>query len=72
MLTVGDLEEINRIYLFNHNSFKTIKMKIPDNRQVNKGVKNVIDFEWYEQNYPTLIFNSFEALQKSRTVRQYL
>ena len=64
MLTVGDVEEINRIYLFNHDSFKKVKMKTPDKRQVNKGVVKVIDFEWYEVNFPSFIFNSFEELKK--------
>jgi hypothetical protein len=65
MLTVGDVEKINRIYLFYHDSFKKIKMKIPDRRQVNKGIVEVIDFEWYEVNFPSFIFNSFEELKKS-------
>jgi hypothetical protein len=65
MLTVGDMEEINRIYLFYHDSFKKIKMKIPDRRQVKKGIFEVIDFESYELNFPSFIFNSFEELKKS-------
>ena len=65
MLTVENLEEINRIYLFYHDSFENIKMKTPNKRQLNKGIVKVIDLKWYEVNFPSFIFNSFEELKKS-------
>ena len=64
MLTLEESEEINKIYLFNHDRFNLIKMKTPDKRQIKKGIKNVIDFDWYEKNQPSLIFNSIEELKK--------
>ena len=65
MITGSEFEEINRIYLFNHDDFNNIKMKEPDRRQSNKGVLKVIDYEWYELNFPTFVFNNLEELQKS-------
>jgi hypothetical protein len=40
-------------------------MKTPDKRQLNKGIVKVIDLKWYEVNFPSFIFNSFEELKKS-------
>lgn len=65
MLTVGDTEEISRIYLFYHESLKNIKMNTPVKRQVNKGIVKVIDFKWYESNFSSFIFNSLEELKES-------
>lgn len=65
LLTVGDSEKIERIYIFNHDSLGSIRMEAPVKRQSSKGIKNVIDFVWFEQNFPSLIFNSLDELKNS-------
>lgn len=62
MITSGDDESISRIYLFDHALITKFKMMSPDSRQLQKGVKEVIDFEWFDHNYPQYIFTSLDSL----------
>lgn len=63
MRTIEGEEQLEKIYLFDHSLMTKIKMKNPDKRQLKKGIKVVIDFEWFDTNMTDYIFNSIDALK---------
>lgn len=63
MLTKDSSEQIAKLYLFKHSDIPMIAMKTPDSRQRKKGIVEVIDLDWYVENFKSHIYSNLDELK---------
>ena len=63
MLTINGSEQIAKLFLFNHGDVPKIAMKTADSRQIKKGIAEVIDLDWYVENFQSHIYSNLDELK---------
>jgi len=68
MVTLDNSEEIKNIFVIPHSILSEIRMAMPDTRQKNKNITQVIDLELFSQDFPHLLLKDIQSLQRNRKV----
>lgn len=63
LVTIGDEEQIEKIFVFRHDQLPYIAMKAPDSRQGKKRIQRVIDLQAFEKDFPNQIFTNINQLK---------
>lgn len=64
LLDLGDDDAIEKIYAFEHRLLNKIPMAEASQRQLNKGIKQVIDITAFEKEFPNYVFENTDQFEE--------